>query len=171
MSISDPKVAGNRTANRPKGAGAPKFATPPPPSLRDASEGAHTATPRNTISDRGLTLIQISCDFVCACIALPLSLLLLSRFSSASVNSSGELTRSMEIDSLFPIAVVLALALAGVYRLAHRRLQPSAFLELRELSFCVGCGCVLALAIGEFLHSALGTAEPYATQLVIAGVV
>ncbi|MGA2473958.1 MAG: hypothetical protein ABSG39_10745 [Acidimicrobiales bacterium] len=27
---------------------------------------------------------------------------------------------------------------------AHRRLQPSAFLELRELSFGVGCGCVLA---------------------------
>ena len=50
-------------------------------------------------------------------------------------------------------------------------MQPSAFLELRDLSFAVGCGCVLALAIGEFLHSAFGTPEPYPTQLVMAVIV
>ena len=33
---------------------------------------------------------------------------------------------------------MLALALGGVYRVTHRRLQPSAFLEIRELSFGVG---------------------------------
>ena len=58
--------------------------------------------------------------------------------------------------------------MGGVYRVTHRRLQPSAFLELRELSFGVGCGCVLALAIGSFLHGAFRTDEPYATQLVMA---
>ena len=87
------------------------------------------------------------------------------------MNASGKLLTNMELDSLFPVAVVLALALGGVYRVAHRRLQPSAFLELRELSFCVGCGCVLALAIGEFLHGAFGTPEPNATQLVMAVIV
>ena len=42
---------------------------------------------------------------------------------------------------------------------------------MRELSFGVGCGCVLALAIGAFLHGAFGTPEPYATQLVMAVIV
>ena len=78
---------------------------------------------------------------------------------------------NIKLDSLFPVAVVLALALGGTYRVARRRLQPSAFLEFRELSFGVGCGCVLSLAIGEFLHGAFGTDEPNATQLVLAVIV
>jgi exopolysaccharide biosynthesis polyprenyl glycosylphosphotransferase len=171
MSITDPKVAGRRTVDRMEDADAPKVAPPLLTSAQADSEGTHVASPRHTISDRGLTLAQIACDFICACIALPLSLLLLSSFSSASVNASGELLTNMKLDSLFPLSVVLSLALAGVYRVAHRRLQPSAFLELRELSFCVGCGCVLALAIGEFLHGAFGTAEPNATQLVTSVIV
>jgi exopolysaccharide biosynthesis polyprenyl glycosylphosphotransferase len=171
MSISDPKVVSSRTVGRAQGAGGGKVATSLAPSGQEDRDDTHAASPRHTISDSGLTLTQISCDFICACIAVPLSLLLLSSLSSASVNSSGRLLTNIELDSLFPVAVVLALALAGVYRVAHRRLQPSAFLELRELSFCVGCGCVLALAIGEFLHGAFGTAEPYATQLVMAVIV
>ena len=172
MSISDPKVdAGCQTIDGRVVADAPKVASPPPASVEHDRNGTHALSPRHTIGDRELTLIQISCDFVCACIALPLSLLLLSRLSPASVNASGKLLTNMKLDSLFPVAVVLALALGGVYRVAHRRLQPSAFLELRELSLCVGCGCVLALAIGEFLHSTFGTVEPNATQLVMAVIV
>ena len=171
MSISDPKVVGRGTVDRTEVAGARKLAIAPPSSVQDDRGGTPDASLRHTISDSGLTLMQVSCDFICACIALPLSLLLLSRFSPASVNASGKLLTNMEIDSLFPVAVVLALGLGGVYRVAHRRLQPSAFLELRELSFCVGCGCVLALAIGEFLHSTFGTAEPNPTQLVVAVIV
>jgi exopolysaccharide biosynthesis polyprenyl glycosylphosphotransferase len=175
MSISDPKV---KTVKRPPKTGPrpavnavadePNVATPSPlPVPRDRGR-IRATSPYRTISNRDLTLMQISCDFVCACIALPLGLILLSRLSSVPVNASGQLLPNMEVDSLFPIAVVLALALGGVYRVTHRRLQPSAFLELRELSFGVGCGCVFALAIGSFLHGAFGTPEPYATQLVIA---
>ncbi len=69
------------------------------------------------------------------------------------------------------MAIVIALALGGVYRVTHRRLQPSAFLEMRELAFGVGSGCVLALAIGATLHASFGTPEPIATQLVLAVVV
>ncbi len=175
MSISDPRVnaverrlkTGPRTPINAVADG-PNVATPPPLPVRHDSGPIRAASPYRTISDRGLTLLQISCDFVCACIALPLGLILLSRLSSVQVNGSGRLLANMEVDSLFPIAVVLALALGGVYRVTHRRLQPSAFLELRELSFDVGCGCVLALAIGSFLHGAFGAAEPYATQLVMA---
>ena len=146
----------------------PNLAAPPPPPVPHDSGSRAAASRSRTISDRDLMLTQVSCDFVCACIALPFALLVLSKLSSVPVNASGRLLANMEIDSLFPVAVVLALALGGVYRVTHRRLQPSAFLELRELSFGVGCGCVLALAIGSFLHGTFGTNEPYATQLVMA---
>ena len=87
------------------------------------------------------------------------------------VNAPGQLVTNMQIDSLFPVAVVIALASGGIYRVTHRRLQPSAFLEIRELSFGVGEGCVLALAIGSLLHVLFATSEPYATQLVMAVIV
>jgi Bacterial sugar transferase len=131
----------------------------------------HSPSPYRTISDKELTLVHISCDFVCACIAFPLSLVLLSDLSAVPVNASGQLLTNMQIDSLFPVAVVIALASGCIYRVTHRRLQPSSFLEIRELSFGVGEGCVLALAIGSLLHVVFATAEPYATQLVMAVVV
>jgi exopolysaccharide biosynthesis polyprenyl glycosylphosphotransferase len=178
MSITDPKLkTGKRTLKTHVRTTVnavvedPNLATSPPHPVPHDSDDTSAAFPARTISDRDLTLMQISCDFVCACIALPLSLLVLSRLSSVSANASGLLLANMRVDSLFPVAVVVALALGGTYRVAHRRLQPSAFLELRELSFGVGCGCVLALAIGSFLHGAFGMPEPYATQLVMAVIV
>jgi exopolysaccharide biosynthesis polyprenyl glycosylphosphotransferase len=132
---------------------------------------AASPSPYRTITDKELTLVQISCDFVCACIALPLSLILLSYLSAVPVNAPGQLATNVQIDSLFPVAVVIALASGGIYRVTHRRLQPSAFLEIRELSFGVGEGCVLALAIGSLLHVLFATSEPYATQLVMAVIV
>lgn len=154
----DDRAAEAATARHAPAAFDDEPGAPPPPSYR-------------TISDRELTLVQICCDFVCACIALPLSLLLLAGLSTVPANAPGELVTNMKIDSFFPVAAVLALAVGGVYRVTHRRLQPSAFLEMRELSFGVGCGCVLALAVGAFLHGAFGTTEPFATQLVAAVIV
>ena len=63
-----------------------------------------------TITDKELTLVQICCDFVCACIALPLSLFLLSQLSAVAVNAPGQLVSNIQLDSIFPVAVVIALA-------------------------------------------------------------
>jgi exopolysaccharide biosynthesis polyprenyl glycosylphosphotransferase len=156
MSISDPEV---------KATSAAVTASP-----RTPVPGGRSS-PYRTITDKELTLVQICCDFVCACVALPLSLVLLSRISAVPVNAPGQLLTNLQIDSLFPVAVVIALASGGVYRVTHRRLQPSAFLEIRELSFGIGEGCVLALAIGSLLHVLFATSEPYATQLVMAVIV
>ena len=141
----------------------PNFAIP---TLR--SPGQRSPSSRRTITDGELTLLQICCDFICACIALPLSLLFLSLFSAVQVNQLDRLTVNAKLDSFFPVAVVIALAVGGVYRVTHRRLQPSAFLEIRELSFGVGCGCVLTLAAGSFFHATSATIEPNPTQLVMA---
>ncbi len=171
MSISGPRV---KTDARTVVASAPSGSDRAPSPGREAPRDTgptRAVPPYRTISDQELTLAQICCDFVCTCIALPLSLVLLAGLSSVPVNEPGQLMTNMKIDSLFPVAVVVALALGGVYRVTHRSLQPSAFLEMRELAFGVGCGCVLALAIGSFLHAAFGTTEPFATQLVLAVVV
>lgn len=127
--------------------------------------------PSRTVTDKELTLLQICCDFLCACVGLPLALVALGRLSTVPVNAPSQLLTDLKIDSLFPVTVVIALALGGVYRVTSRPLQPSAFLEMRELSFGVGCGCVLALAAGSLLHAVFGTTEPYATQLVTAVII
>ena len=171
MSVSGPKVKTSKRRAVHTVTGKPTLQAPAPPPVPHDSGRTGAASPSRTLGDRGLTLMQISSDFLCACIALPVSLILLSQLSSVPVNAPGEFLTNMRVDSLFPVAVVVALALGGVYRVAHRRLQPSAFLEFRELSFGVGCGCVLALAIGSFLHGTFGTPEPYPTQLVMAVIV
>jgi exopolysaccharide biosynthesis polyprenyl glycosylphosphotransferase len=171
MSISDPKVDGAVHNSANAVVSDSNFAIPP---WRQATSdrGSHKAgSPHRTITDRELTLVQVCCDFVCAYLALPLSLYILAHVSPASINATGQLMANLKIDSLFPVAVVVALAMGGVYRVTHRRLQPSAFLEIRDLAFGVGAGCVLTLAVCVLLHGTLGIAEPWATQLVMAVVV
>jgi exopolysaccharide biosynthesis polyprenyl glycosylphosphotransferase len=122
---------------------------------------------RQSIGDRELAMVQVCADFICACLTIPLALLVLSRASTVPSNSLHVLWHNAAVDSLFPVAVIVALALGGMYRMTHRPLQPSAFLEVRELSFGLGSGCVLALGVGAFLHATVGADEPIATQLVM----
>jgi exopolysaccharide biosynthesis polyprenyl glycosylphosphotransferase len=141
------------------------------PTADTASHGTASAVPQGSITDRELAFVQVSTDFLCSYIALPLSLLLLSLLSSVAINSIQQLGTNFTVDSLFPVSVVLTLALGGMYRSTHRRLQPSAFLEIRELCFGVGSGCVLTIAVGALLHVTFSTTEPNATQLVFAVIV
>jgi exopolysaccharide biosynthesis polyprenyl glycosylphosphotransferase len=173
VSISESSKVGTVEPTAASGiATEPNFAIPSEVSVPGRRRRpARGASPYRTISDRELLFVQISCDFICACIALPLSLFILSSLSSVPTNAWSELMTNIKVDSLFPVAVVISLAFGGVYRVTHRQLQPSAFLEFREIAFGVGCGCVLTLAIGSFLHAAFGTVEPFATQLVIAVIV
>ncbi len=136
------------------------------------SRRRHKATtPYRNVSDRELSLMQVCSDFLWACVALPLALIVFSHISTLPENAQGELLHNLTVDSFFPVAVVISLAIGGVYRSTSRRLQASAFMEMRELTFGVGCGCVLALAIGALLHGFSSLAEPSATQLVAAVIV
>ncbi len=126
---------------------------------------------RRSISDSELAFVYVCADFVCACLAVPASLFIFSLLSTAPPNSLSRLTFNTANSWLFPLSVTVALSLGGMYRVTHRRLQPSAFLEMRELSFGVGSGCVLALAVGALLHATFGATEPIATQLVMAVIV
>ena len=172
MSISESKVGTVEPTAASGTADHSNFAIPPELSVpRRRRHRPRGTSPYRSISDSELTLVQISCDFICACVALPVALVILSALSSVPTNAPSQFALSIKIDSFFPVAVVLALAFGGVYRVSHRQLQPSAFLEFRELSFGVGCGCVLTLAVGSFFHAAFGTIEPIATQLVTAVIV
>ena len=75
------------------------------------SEPARLATspsPYRTITDKELTLVQISCDFVCACIALPLSLVVLSQLSAVPVNASGFCSRAATTARFAPSSTLAA---------------------------------------------------------------
>ena len=161
----------DRSATTAASGTAPRQNFAVPPSLGSPGKGPKDDPGPRSISDLELSFVHASVDFVGACLALPLSLYLLSHISTAAANAPGRLGTNTVDDSLFPIAVVVALALSGMYRATHRRLQPSAFLEIRELSFGVGSGCVLALAVGALLHVTVGLPEPVSTQLVLAVVV
>jgi exopolysaccharide biosynthesis polyprenyl glycosylphosphotransferase len=141
-----------------------------PSSLPEPRTPLESGRPVRTrsLSDRKLALIQIACDFVCAAIALPVSLILLSYLSTVRSNNLHFLWRNVAVDAAFPLAAVAALGLGGVYRMTHRRLQPSAFLEMRELCFGVGSGVGLTLAVSALLHGTYGVMEAYPTQLVFA---
>ena len=168
MSISNPKIGAAKSTAANALAVDSNFAIPPKLGGPPGSASVHK---RRSITDREFALVQASSDFICACIALPLSLIVLSMVSTAAVNDLSQVWHNSAIDCLFPVSVVIALALGGTYRVTHQRLQPSAFLEIRELSFGVGAGAVLALGFGSLLHVAFGTAEPYSTQLVMAVIV
>jgi exopolysaccharide biosynthesis polyprenyl glycosylphosphotransferase len=152
-------------------AAAPNFAIPSKLGEPEIPSDLVNGPKHRSITDRELIMVQVSADFICACIALPLALLVLSAVSTVHDNSARHLFTNVRVDSLFPVGVVLALALGGTYRVAHQRLQPSAFLDMRDLSFGVGAGCVLALAITALLHATAGAIEPDATQLIMAVIV
>ena len=133
-----------------------------------SSSSAIATSAHGSITERGLMCVHVGTDFLCSYIALPLSLVLLSQISSVPTNSIHRLWSNFTLDSLFPISVVVALALGGMYRSTHRRMQPSAFLEIRDLSFGVGAGCVLTLAVDALLHVTFHRTEANATQLVFA---
>ena len=124
MSISDPKVSDSRAGGRTAAADEPNLATPPPPSVPHDNGGTDAASPPHTLSDR----VSRSCRSPATSSAPASHSPSPCSFSRGSprqaVNASGELLTNMKLDSLFPVAVVLALALGGVYRVAHRRLQP-----------------------------------------------
>src|SRR5579863_8742759 len=108
MSVSDPKVETGVPTAVNAAALDSNFLIPPSvraPSDRKRSQGR---SPYRTITDGELTLVQISCDFVCACIALPVALVLLSALSSVPTNAPSQFATSIRIDSLFPLAVVIA---------------------------------------------------------------
>ena len=84
------------------------------------------------VTDHEHAAVLVSVDFLAACLALPLSLLVLSGISPAHINSGHMLLHNLAQDALFPVAVVLALAVSGLYRSARRALQPSTFTEMKS---------------------------------------
>jgi hypothetical protein len=111
MSISDPEVE----ANEPTAVnGDPNFVLAPTQGRPGEARRSAGAAPSPTRSSRWSRSAATS--------SAPASLILLSQLSPAAVNAPGQFATNIELDSLFPVAVVIALAFGGVYRVTHRRL-------------------------------------------------
>jgi hypothetical protein len=90
--------------------------------------------------------VLLAGDLLAAVIAVPLALVLLNVASPASSNSLTHFWVNVGADASFPAAIVLALALAGFYRLNRRAPYESSFSELEELAVALCAGCVISIA-------------------------
>ena len=143
--------------------GTRRASVPATPKLTDRRPGS--------ITDAEHTAVLISIDFLANCAAVPVALVLLAGISSVASNSMANFGWNLTHDSLFPAAVIAALALSGSYRTNRRVLGPSTFKELHDLLFAIGAGCVLTIALGALLHNTTGLNEPGPTQLIVTVIV
>jgi exopolysaccharide biosynthesis polyprenyl glycosylphosphotransferase len=102
---------------------------------------------------------------------MPIALLLLASISAIPENSMRHFGWNLTHDALFPVAVVVAVALFGSYRTNRRAVGPSTFKELQDLLFAIGGGCVLTIAAGALIHVSAGVEEPKPTQLIVMVIV
>ena len=110
-------------------------------------------------------------DLVAAAIALPVALCLLAWSSPVKGNSLNHFWGNLENDASFPVAIVIALAVAGFYRTSRRARYESSFSELKELAIALCAGCALAIGFGVVLHVAFGATESASTQLLLAAII
>ena len=138
-----------------------------PPCL-DATEEPSAAALAN---DQWSIVVLLAADFVAAIAAVPVALILLSIGSPVSSNSLSNFWRNAAQDSLFPLAIVIALALGGFYRSNRRAPYESSFSELKELAIALCAGCVISIGLSVALHSTFDVDESNATQLFLATIV
>ncbi len=127
--------------------------------------------PAPIAGDQWPVALLLAVDLVAAAIALPLALLLLTMISPAESNSLGKFWGNAESDASFPVAIVIALALAGFYRSSRRARYESSFSELKELAIALCAGCVLSIGFSFLLHLAFNVTESNSTQLLLAAIV
>jgi len=120
--------------------------------------------------DQWPVALLLAFDLLAAAVALPLALLLLGVSSSAESNSLGRFWTNVGNDASFPVAIVIALAIAGFYRSSRRARYESSFSELKELVIALCAGCVLSIGFSVLLHVGFGVTESNSTQLLLAAV-
>ncbi len=121
--------------------------------------------------DQWPVALLVAVDFVAAAISLPLALVILALSSESTENSLVHFWGNLKTESFFPLAIVIALAIAGFYRSSRRARYESSFSELKELAIALCAGCVLSIGFSVFLHVTFGVREAYSTQLLLAAIV
>ena len=156
-------VAGQRRSRTRRSPGTRRSSRPAVPKLTDKRPGS--------VTDAAHTAGLVSVDLLATCAAMPIALVLLAGVSNVPSNSMAKFGWNLIHDSLFPVAVVAALALSGSYRSNRRELGPSTFKELHDLLFAIGAACVLTIGVGALLHATTDFQEPWPTQLIVMVIV
>jgi exopolysaccharide biosynthesis polyprenyl glycosylphosphotransferase len=112
--------------------------------------------------------VSIGADVCAATVSLALGLLILSFVSSAEANSLGRFSSNLWTDAVFPLALVMTLAIAGFYRTTNRSLVSGMSSELKDLSLSVAAACVLAVVLGALRHALFQVSEPSSVQIGVA---
>jgi len=107
-------------------------------------------------------------DFNASALALILALFILSVTSTLRLNSLDLFWTNLAYDAAFPAAMVVALAIAGFYRLSRRARGSLEIRDTKDLIIAVGAGYALAVGFGITLHVLFGLRESNSTQLLMA---
>ena len=124
-----------------------------------------------TSADQWPIGVLFAADLFAAAVAVPLALLLLSLGSPGRIDTLGHFWENVGTDASFPVAIVIALALAGFYRSSRRAPYENSFSELKELAVALCAGVVLSIGFSLILHVGFGVTESDSTQLLLAAIV
>ena len=124
--------------------------------------------PRRGLNTKSYTVGIVTSDFLLAWASLGIGLYLLSLASRNPVNRLSNFWVNFPHGTLFPVGIVLGMALSGMYRMSRRSPTQSTFTELQNYTMGVTFGGVLALALSYIAHHYAYYTVQVATQVLAA---
>ena len=124
--------------------------------------------PRRGLNTKSYTVGIVTSDFLLAWASLAIGLYLLSLLSRNPVNRLSNFWVNYPHGTMFPLGIVLGMALSGMYRMSRRSPTQSTFTELQNYTMGVTFGGVLALALSYIAHHYAYYTVQVATQVLAA---
>ena len=124
--------------------------------------------PRRGMNTKSYTVGIVTSDFLLAWASLAIGLYLLSLVSRNPENRLSNFWVNYPHGTMFPLGIVLGMALSGMYRMSRRSPTQSTFTELQNYTMGVTFGGVLALALSYTAHHYAYYTVQVATQVLAA---
>lgn len=106
-------------------------------------------------------------DLVLAALSVPLALLLVAPLASNHINQMSSFTANLKAGALFPVCIVIGMAIAGTYRSSLRFPNQSTFTMLKDFLLGVSLGAIVGLIASNIFHH-VGNARRLSSLLAVA---
>lgn len=123
---------------------------------------------RRGMNTKSYTVGIVTSDFLLAWASLAIGLYLLGLVSRNPENRLSNFWVNYPHGTMFPLGIVLGMALSGMYRMSRRSPTQSTFTELQNYTMGVTFGGVLALALSYIAHHYAYYTVQVATQVLAA---
>lgn len=110
-------------------------------------------------------------DLTFAALSVPLALLLIAPLASNSANRFVSFSANLEAAALFPLCVVLGMALAGTYRSSLRYANDNTLTMIKDFLLGVSLGAIASLLLSNLVHHMAAARRLTSLQAVIIAAV